>query len=229
MKITDPDVIKSGEKDLIDAVKEDLDLDAVKDIIKNRLTARSLSSKGGQIVVHDNQVAFRLDFDVHLSGSLLFDREGNHIRSSEDIDSEDSMDQDPDSETENKIDESDAMDGSLESMDLDDPGDEMDPLSENEDSDDPAPVDEDEEELQIDLPDYGLEDEPGDDGQSPALEESDPLTQETEDGADQDPEENSLENMDLEDEELLQEEVLDEDINDILKESRDFWDQKKES
>ena len=79
MKITDPDVIKNGEKDLIDAIKEDLDLDAVKEILKHQIAQTVLSAKGGQIVVHDNQIAFRLDFDLNLSGSLMFDREGNHL------------------------------------------------------------------------------------------------------------------------------------------------------
>ncbi len=79
MKITDPDVIKNGERDLIDAVKEDLDLDAVKQILKDQIANTALAAKGGQIVVHDNQIAFRLDFDLNLSGSLMFDRDGNYI------------------------------------------------------------------------------------------------------------------------------------------------------
>lgn len=79
MKITDPDVIKNGEKDLIDAVKEDLDLDAVKQILQDQIAQSALSAKGGQIVVHNNQIAFRLDFDLNLSGSLMFDRSGNYI------------------------------------------------------------------------------------------------------------------------------------------------------
>ncbi|MCP4022695.1 MAG: hypothetical protein GY729_12700, partial [Desulfobacteraceae bacterium] len=70
MKITDPDVIKAGEKDLIDAVQDDLDWDAVKEIIKEKMAATALSSKGGQIVVHNNEIAFRIDFDISLSGSL---------------------------------------------------------------------------------------------------------------------------------------------------------------
>jgi len=84
MKITDPQVIEDGEKDLINAVQEDLDLDAVKQILKDRMGASTLSSKGGQIVVHNNKIAFRLDFDINLSGSLLFDREGNYIDTGED-------------------------------------------------------------------------------------------------------------------------------------------------
>ena len=79
MKITDPDVIKNGEKELIDAVSEDLDLDAVKEILKNQIAQTVLSATGGRIVVHNNEIAFSIDFDLNLSGSLMFDRDGNHI------------------------------------------------------------------------------------------------------------------------------------------------------
>jgi len=83
MKITDPQVILNGEKDLIASVQKDLDLDGVKDLFKERLTVNALSPKGGRIVVHDNDVAFRLDYEINLNGSLLFDRDGNLLEDSE--------------------------------------------------------------------------------------------------------------------------------------------------
>ncbi len=79
MKITDPDVIKNGEKDLIESLGEDLDPEAVVQIIRDKITDTKLSSKGGQIVVHNNEIAFKIDFDLHLSASLMFDRQGNLI------------------------------------------------------------------------------------------------------------------------------------------------------
>lgn len=85
MKITDPEIIKTGEKDLIDAVKEDLDWEALKDIIKEKMSLAALESKDGQIVVHNNQVAFKINFDLKLSGSLMFDREGNYIPEDQDL------------------------------------------------------------------------------------------------------------------------------------------------
>ena len=81
MKITDPDVIKSGEKDLIEAVKEDIDWDAVKDVIKEQMEISSFSAEGGGILVHDNRIAFKIDFNLSFKGSLMFDREGNYISS----------------------------------------------------------------------------------------------------------------------------------------------------
>jgi len=83
MKITDPDVIKNGEKDLIQAVKDDLDLDIIKKIMQNKMNAESISSNGGEIVVHNNEIAFRLDLSIEISGSLMFDRQGNYISESD--------------------------------------------------------------------------------------------------------------------------------------------------
>lgn len=79
MKITDPEIIQTGEKKIIAEVQKHLDLAAVKKILTDRMVDSSVVSRGGQIVVHDNQIAFRLDFDLKLSGSLLFDRQGNVI------------------------------------------------------------------------------------------------------------------------------------------------------
>ncbi len=235
MKITDPQVIEDGEKDLIEAVQEDLDLDAVRQILRDRMKASTLSSKGGQIVVHNNKIAFRLDFDINLSGSLLFDREGNYIN-----DSEEDATPDPEikmnglnvdtplihGELEAPMDEIPLVDTGLEETDLDE-----------EDLD---------EELSIDLPEYDLEDEPEYESEPADQEDQDtqPLDLETYDLLSDEsnlatelsaiPEPNgldteNLEDQDLEDDSLLQEEKLDEDINDILKESREFWEQKKDS
>lgn len=85
MKITDPEIIKTGEKDLIDAVREDLDWEALKDILKEKISTAALESKDGQIIVHNNQVAFKINFDLKLSGSLMFDREGNYIPEDQDL------------------------------------------------------------------------------------------------------------------------------------------------
>lgn len=85
MKITDPEIIRSGEKDLIDAVKEDLDWDALKEILKDKISKAALESRDGQIVVHNNQVAFKINFDLKLSGSLMFDREGNYLEEEDDL------------------------------------------------------------------------------------------------------------------------------------------------
>ena len=79
MKITDPDVIRDGERDLINAVKDDLDWNAVKEIIKNKINMKSFESKGGEIVVLNGRIAFRIDLELKMGVRLMFDREGNYI------------------------------------------------------------------------------------------------------------------------------------------------------
>jgi len=205
MKITDPDVIKNGEKDLIDAVKDDLDLIAVKEILQKKLKAAALSSTGGEIVVHNNEIAFRLDFDLNLSGSLMFDRQGNYIAETVDDETEESKEQ--------EVPLTDDL--SLDDIDLDAPIENAGPLAvEEEPVNAEAPIDNasdtndlNEEELDIGLPEYDLADEPdsGEGAEELIVDDSEPLP----DDPESDPE--------------------NDDINDILKESQDFWEQKNDS
>lgn len=92
MKITDPDIIKNGEKDLIEAIKDDLDPDTIQKIMQDKMNPKAISSKGGEIIVHDNQIAFRLDFTIEIEGSVMFDREGNYISESQSDADEDLFD-----------------------------------------------------------------------------------------------------------------------------------------
>jgi len=157
-------------------LKEDLDLDAVREIIKKKMTSAALSPKGGEIVVHNNQIAFRMDFDLCLSGSLMFDRQGNHIPESDE--------------------RLDSNQGLIE----EDEGDLMVPES-NEDITTGEKTD-------LDLPDYDLD----------PLDDLDELTEAPE---------SEIEFK--EDDPLLIDDLADDDITDILKESRDFWEKKKDS
>ncbi len=157
MRITDPGVIKNGEKDLIESLKEDLDLDAVREIIKKKMTTAALSPKGGEIVVHNNQIAFRMDFELCLSGSLMFDRQGNHIP-----ESDEPHEPTEDAEPEIELEEEDDI------LDINDPLDINDTL----------------------------------------IDEEEPLG---------------------EDDTLIMDDLAGDDITDILKESRDFWEKKKDS
>ncbi len=185
MKITDPSVIKNGEKDLIESLKEDLDLDAVREIIKKKMSTAALSPKGGEIVVYKNQIAFRMDFELCLSGSLMFDRQGNHI-----------------------LTESDGFDDPEEDPREKDAGNQ---LGTDRDKDKNIKT---EDKMDLDLPDYDLDPLDPLDG----LGDLDELTAD-------DPEPES----DIkEDDALIIDDLADDDITDILKESRDFWEKKKD-
>ena len=103
MKITSGDVIRDGERELIDAITADLDWGAIERIFKekHRLGIREdVEYKNGELVVHDNQIAYRLDFDITVTLSLLLDRKGNYlsITSSGDLEEDQHEEQDASSE-----------------------------------------------------------------------------------------------------------------------------------
>lgn len=234
MKITDPDVIKTGEKDLIDAIKEDLDLEAVKEILKNQIAQTALSAKGGQIIVHDNQIAFRLDFDLNLSGSLIFDRDGNYI---------------PQSNNNGDSDELEDID--LNDINIDDALEEMGPESDLPESDlfeesekelpeieDETPPEDvlddaldldDETSLEDELSDIENEILPEDELSDIEAKTDEILPELTGDAQDFDLPDNGDDNNASDDLQDLLEEDSDDDIDDILQESREFWEPKEES
>ena len=82
MKITDSEVIKNGEHELIDAITADLDWGSIEDIFRERHNIgidEDVKYKHGDIVVHNNRVAYKLEFEVKVSVTVLLDRDGNHI------------------------------------------------------------------------------------------------------------------------------------------------------
>jgi hypothetical protein len=89
MKITDPTVIKSGENELIDSITADMDWGAIGKVFleKHKLDIdEDVEYKSGDIIVHANQIAYKLNFDVKVNLSILLDREGNYIALSSDLD-----------------------------------------------------------------------------------------------------------------------------------------------
>lgn len=91
MKITNHDVIKSGEQELIDAITADLDWETIEKIFSKEHKLRiddNVEYKKGDMVVFNGQIAYKLEFDVTVVLSVLLDRAGNYlsIESSGDLD-----------------------------------------------------------------------------------------------------------------------------------------------
>ena len=82
MRITDSEVIKNGEQDLIDAITGDLDWGAIDEIFQRDHKLKigeDVEYTKGDIVAVNNQVAYRLEFDIKVPLSVLLDRGGNYI------------------------------------------------------------------------------------------------------------------------------------------------------
>jgi hypothetical protein len=82
MKITNADVIKTGEQELIDAITADLDWGVIEKIFRKEHKLgieEEIEYKKGDIVAYNNQIAYRLEFEVKVNLAVLLNREGEYI------------------------------------------------------------------------------------------------------------------------------------------------------
>ena len=83
MKITDPKVIRSGEKAFFNAVKDHLDWNAIREVVTKKMKQCSIESKGGELISHENNVAFKINLHCAVDVSITVDRNGNLISGEE--------------------------------------------------------------------------------------------------------------------------------------------------
>ena len=91
MKITNDEVIKTGEQELIDSINGELDWEVMEDIFKNQHQleiGEDVEYRRGELVVHDNQGAYQLEFEGKVKLSILVDRDGNYLAFTNDSASE---------------------------------------------------------------------------------------------------------------------------------------------
>ena len=82
MKITDENIIKNGEKELIDRIHGVVDWSSIKSIFKEKYCIKIQDDREyrqGDIVVYNDKVAYNLKFDVRATISIMFDRTGNYL------------------------------------------------------------------------------------------------------------------------------------------------------
>jgi hypothetical protein len=78
-----PNMLEKAVIDLIEKVKSNIQLDQVKAICKHQHGIEKIDQidiTHGDIVTHEDQVAFKLDFKISYNLSLLLDRKGNFIK-----------------------------------------------------------------------------------------------------------------------------------------------------
>jgi hypothetical protein len=106
VKVTNSEIIKSGERELIDTIIGDLDWNMIEEIVRSRHRLKiqdDIDYRQGDLIVHDDQVAYKLDFDVKMTLSVIFDRDGNYLSlsTSEDVVPEQALETDQPPESEN--------------------------------------------------------------------------------------------------------------------------------
>ena len=82
MKITDIKIIKDSEKELIDTITGDLNWDSIERIIKEKhhfALQDDIEYRNGDIIVHNNEIAYRLNFNIKVALSVVFNRQGECV------------------------------------------------------------------------------------------------------------------------------------------------------
>jgi len=94
VKLTNPETIQESEKEFIDTINAELDWDTIEKLLleKHQFAIQDeVDYKDGNLVVHNNQIAYKFDFEIKVPLSVIFNRQGEclEISTSRDEDEED--------------------------------------------------------------------------------------------------------------------------------------------
>ena len=79
MKIMNPDNIAQHEKEFIDTINAKLDWEAIEKMLleKHRFTLqKKMDCKGGDLIVHNDNIAYKFNFEIKVPLSVIVDRQG---------------------------------------------------------------------------------------------------------------------------------------------------------
>lgn len=79
MKLTNPETIQENEKEFIDTINAELDWDTIEKLLleKHQFAIQDeVDYKEGNLIVHNNQIAYKFDFEIRVPLSVIFNRQG---------------------------------------------------------------------------------------------------------------------------------------------------------
>ena len=79
MKLTTPETIQENEKEFIDTINAELDWDTIEKLLleKHQFAIQDeVDYKDGNLIVHNNQIAYKFDFEIKVPLSVIFNRQG---------------------------------------------------------------------------------------------------------------------------------------------------------
>ena len=79
MKLTNPETIQESEKEFIDTINAELDWEAIEKMLleKHSFTLQEeIDYKDGDIVVYNDTIAYKFNFEIKVPLSVIFNREG---------------------------------------------------------------------------------------------------------------------------------------------------------
>ncbi len=80
MKLTNPETIQESEKDFIDTINAELDWEAIEKMLleKHSFTLQEeIDYKDGDLIVHNDDIAYKFDFEIKVPLSVIFNRQGD--------------------------------------------------------------------------------------------------------------------------------------------------------
>ena len=79
MKLTNPETIQESEKEFIDTINAELDWEAIEKMLleKHSFTLQDeIDYKNGDLIVYNNNIAYKFDFEIKVPLSVIFNRQG---------------------------------------------------------------------------------------------------------------------------------------------------------
>lgn len=79
MKLTNPESIQESEKEFIDTINAELDWEAIEKMLleKHNFTLQEeIDYKEGDLIVYNDKIAYKFDFEIKVPLSVVFNREG---------------------------------------------------------------------------------------------------------------------------------------------------------
>ncbi len=103
MKISNPETIEESEKEFIDMINAELDWEAIEELLMEKHNfnlQEEVEYKNGDIVVHNDSIAYKFDFNIKVPLSIIFNRTGEFLEL---------LTSDPEDPEENEENEEDGM------------------------------------------------------------------------------------------------------------------------
>ena len=95
MKLTSQENIAQSEKEFIDTINAELDWEAIEKLLleKHKFTLQEkIDYKNGNLIVYNDNIAYKFDFEIKVPLSVIFNREGECLELStlrDDLEKED--------------------------------------------------------------------------------------------------------------------------------------------
>lgn len=79
MKLTNPESIQKSEKEFIDTINAELDWDVIEQMLLDKHNFEvqdDIEYKDGNLIVYNNEIAYKFDFQIKVPLSVIFNRGG---------------------------------------------------------------------------------------------------------------------------------------------------------